>query len=254
MTQTNSTGNGRDHEPAGLVNRFTRLTDMIYPGIRWHEQDYATLHARIDFYDDFLVMTRFRDGELTRQQVVNPIDLAAALSNLNLTSGLLPPGALFWGRANGYERLALYLPPQRWVISVRDQDYPDTAGAAWQVPLPGLILVGHRYDYSLWAVKDSPPLTPETPLFLAPTPNVSPEGVCRGSAPFPAAGAATLLPAVDIFFRSRFNHDLSDGKSKKHPQRVLDHWYELNEAGVTEYPVADLVAYQGKTLRWLAHV
>ncbi len=237
--------------PPPLVDRFTRLTDMVYPGIRWHEQDYATLHARVDFYDDFLVMSRFRDGKTTRQQVVNPLDLTAALSNLTLSSGLLPPGTLFWNRQHGHERLGLYLPPQLWVVAVREQDYPDNNGQAWQVPMPGLIFVGHHYNYSLWAVKEEPPLAPDTPLFRAPVSNVNDEGVCRGNAPFPEAGSSTLLPAVEVFFSSRFNHDLSNGKSQKHPQRVLDHWYELNEAGATAYPLDDLVAAPGKTLRWL---
>ncbi|GAB4430156.1 MAG: hypothetical protein Kow0031_10940 [Anaerolineae bacterium] len=250
MTLINSTGDAE----APLVNRFTRLTDMVYPGIRWHEQDYATLHARIDFYDDFLVMSRFRDGKTTRQQVVNPVDLTTALSSLSISSGLLPPGTLFWSRAQGHERLGLYLPPQVWVVSVRQQDYPDSDGEAWQIPLPGLIFVGHNYNYSLWAVKDDPPLTPKTELFRAPTPNVSAEGVCRGSAPFPPAGATTMLAAAEVFFGSRFNHDLSDNKSRQHPLRVLDHWYELNQAGATEYPLDDLVAESNKTLRWLTDV
>jgi hypothetical protein len=258
MTQATSPGNNTNGAGSltgpGLVNRFTRLTDMIYPGIRWHEQDYATLHAQLSFYDDFIVMSRFRDGQVSRQQIVNPLDVTTALSNLALTSGLLPPGALFWGRSDGHERLGLYLPPQVWPVSVRDQDYPDTHGAAWQVPLPGLIFVGCHFDYSLWAVKEPPPLTPETVLYHAPTPNVAPDGVCRGSAPFPAATAATMLQAVEVFFRSRFNHDLSNGKSRKHSQRVLDHWYELNEAGLTEYPLDDLMPDQNRTLRWLTHV
>jgi PRTRC genetic system protein B len=262
MTQANSTGNN-GHGPGSaahgltgtdLVNRFTRLTDMVYPGIRWHEQDYATLHAQLNFYDDFIEMSRFREGQVSRQQIVNPLDVAAALSNLPVTSGVLPPGTLFWERANGRERLGLYLPPQVWVVSVRDEDYLDTQGAAWQVPLPGLILVGHHFDYSLWAVKEQPPLTSDTVLYNAPTPNVAADGVCRGSAPFPSASAATMLQAAEVFFRSRFNHDLSNKKSKKHPERVLDHWYELNEAGATEYPLDDLVPEQHRTLRWLTHV
>ena len=259
MTQANSTGNPGNAPvtPAdgnnALVSRFTRLTDMIYPGIRWHEQDYATLQARLDLYDDFIILSRFREGKTTRQQVVSPLDVAAALGNLPLTSGLLPPGTLFWGRSHGHDRLGLYLPPQTWVVTARDQDYPDSQGASWRVPLPGLIFAGQQYDYSLWAVKEAPPLDLNTPLFHAPTPNVSPEGVCRGSAPFPVAHGATMMQAVEVFFRSRFNHDLSNSKSRKHPERVLDHWYELNQSGAETYPLDDLRPLPGKTVRWLTH-
>ena len=101
-------------------------------------------------------------------------------------------------------------------------------------------MVGYEYDYTLWAVTDRP-TEENAPLYMAPCPNVHPEGVCRGNAPFPRAAPATIWQAVDVFFSSRFNRDLSNAKSKAYPDCVLDQWRVLHETGAERYPLADLV-------------
>jgi len=225
---------------------LTAIPDLIYPAIQWGESDYVRLQARIDCYDDFLMLAKYRQGEVTEQYLVDPAELAAVLAGINLHSGLLPRDCLFWSKLRGYDRLGIYLPPRVWPVTIRDE------GQAWRVPLPGLVLTGHEYDYSVWAVKDYP-TDENTPLYLAPCPNVHPEGVCRGSAPFPQAGPATIWHAVDIFFSSKFNRDLSNQKSKKYPTCVLDQWRSLHEAGAETYPLDDLVN-TNLTLRRLINV
>ena len=224
---------------------LTAIPDLIYPAFKWGDSDYASLQARLDLYDDFLVLSKFRAGQVTEQYLVDPVELAAALAGLSLHSGLLPEGCLFWGKQRGADRLGLYLPPRVWLVTVRDE--PE----AWRVPLPGLIFTGHGYDYSLWAVK-AYPTADTTPLYLAPCPNVQPEGVCRGSAPFPQAGPASLGRAVDVFFSSKFNRDLSNQKSRAFPHCVLDQWRHLHETGAELYPLDDLIE-TGLTLRRLLH-
>jgi hypothetical protein len=76
---------------------------------------------------------------------------------------------------------------------------------------------------------------------MAPCPNVHPEGICRGNAPFPKAAPATIWQAVDVFFESRFNRDLSNGKSKAYPECILDQWRVLHETEGKTYPLDDLV-------------
>ena len=230
----NSTGNGT----TGITTRRpTALPDLVYPNLLFDESDYASLRARLDLYDSFILMTHYQNGRQTQQHLVNPTDLATALSGISLTSTLLPPHTLFWGRLDGAERIAVYLDPRLWLVTIRDQPL------AWRVPLPGLIFVGHDYNYSLYAVKE-PPTRPDLPLFRAPVANVSDKGVCRGSAPFPKAGAATLYQAIDVFFASKFNRDLANGKSHTYRDNILDHWQALNDAGAEEYPLSDLVETQ----------
>ncbi|RMG72447.1 MAG: hypothetical protein D6722_05410 [Bacteroidetes bacterium] len=243
----NSTGNTPARADAPPL---TTLSDLVFPGIRWEEPDYAHLVGRLDVYNDFIVFSRFRDGKPQEQYLVDPVEVAIALGGISLGSGLLPPNTLFWGRQNGYVRLGIYLPPRVWPLSIRAADVA-ADGRAWRVPLPGLLFVGHNYDYNLYAVADTPPLGPDTPLFVAPCPNIFPEGVCRGSAPFPPASPGTISQAVEAFFGSRFNHDLGRNKSKKHPERILDQWAELEQAGAEEYPLDDLVP-TNLTLRKLA--
>lgn len=225
---------------------LTAIPDLIYPAFKWGEADYARLQARLDLYDDFVLLAKFRTGQVTEQYLVDPAELAAVLAGINLHSGLLPRDCLFWSKLRGHDRLGIYIPPKVWPVTIRNEVQ------AWRVPLPGLVFTGHEYDYSLWAVKDYP-TDDNTPLYMAPCPNVHPEGVCRGSAPFPQAGPATIWHAVDIFFSSKFNRDLSNQKSLAHPDCVLDQWRKLNDAGADTYPPDDLVE-TNVTLRRLINV
>jgi hypothetical protein len=242
---TNSTGNntascngaqpGERHPVSGSNGRpVVAIPDLIYPQVRWNDDDYARLEARLDLFTDFVVLSKFFAGEVSEQYVVDPAEVAAALAGLDLGSGLLPENCLFWSKKGGWERLGLYLPPQTWLVTVRDEDQ------AWRIPLPGLVFTGHEYHYSLWAVTDRP-ADSRTPLYLAPCPNVSPEGVCRGSAPFPRAASTTIWQAVEVFFSSKFNRDLANAKSQAYPDCILDQWRALNRAGAETYPTADLV-------------
>jgi hypothetical protein len=221
------------------------IPDLIYPHLGWGESDYARLQVRLDIYDDVIVLKKFAHGEVVGQHIVNPTEVAAALAGLDLSSGLLPRDVLFWSKRGGEDRLAIYIPSNVWLVTVRGETL------AWRVPLPGLILIGHGYDYSLWAVTERPTDT-DTPLYMAPCPNVHPEGVCRGSAPFPKAGPTTIWQGWDSFISSKFNRDLSNHKSRAYPECVLDQWRALHQAGVETYPLDDLVATR-LTLGGLIH-
>lgn len=221
----NSTGN-----QTGLA----AIPDLIYPHLKWPEDDYARLQGRLDFFSDFIVLSKFWQGQLSEQYVVDPMEVATALAGLDLSSGLLPDNCLFWSKKGGHDRLGVYVPPRVWLVSIRGEEQ------AWRVPLPGLVFTGHGYDFSLWAVAERP-TDRQAPLYLAPCPNVHPEGVCRGNAPFPRASPATLWQAVDVFFHSKFNRDLSNAKSLAYPDCVLEQWRALSQAGAESYPLADLV-------------
>jgi hypothetical protein len=237
---TNLTGN----PPLTLTSGG--VPDLVLPHLKWAESDYASLEGRMDFYGDFIALYKFRNGEITEYYpAIDPDEAAAAIGNVNLTSGLLPRECLFWGKREGSDRIGLYLPPQVWLVVVRDEPL------AWRVPLPGLIFVGHSYDYNLWAVTERPAIE-SAPLYLAPCPNVSLKGVCRGNAPFPKASPATVWQAVEVFFASKFNQDLANGKSRVYPNSVLDQWRALHQAGAETYPLDDLVLTD-ITLRRLIH-
>jgi hypothetical protein len=263
--------NGNSHgSPPHLPQQLTAIPDLIYPALKWGEADYAQLQVRLDLYDDFVILSKFRQGQVSACHLVDPTELTATLAGLDLNSGLLPRHCLFWGKHHGGDRLGIYVSPQVWLVSVRDHDQPPStsplrqaqgaassssgsiSGQAWRVPLPGLIFTGHDYDYGLWAVKEEP-TGDDTPLYLAPCTNVHPQGICRGSAPFPRASAATIWHALDIFMTSKFNRDLSNQKSKAYPDCILDQWQALHQANADAYPLDDLVETK-LTLRRLIHV
>jgi PRTRC genetic system protein B len=130
--------------------------------------------------------------------------------------------------------MGVYIEPQVWVVSLRGEKQ------VLRVPLPGLVFTGRGYDYSLWAVQGRP-TSAAARLYVAPCPNLTNQGVCRGNAPFPEAHPNTIWSAVEVFFTSRFNQDLGDGKSKRYPQNVLNMWRHLSQNGAEEYPLTDLV-------------
>jgi hypothetical protein len=235
LTGNNLSGNNLTGNKLSPNNgRFMGISDLLYPNLEWAEDDYAHLKGRLDLYTDFIVLSKFSQGEVAEQYIVDPAEVAAALAGINLNSGLLPERCLFWSKKDGYDRLGVYVPPRVWHVSVRGQEQ------AWRAPLPGLVFVGCEYDYCLWAVAEAP-TDRRVQLFLAPCPNVHPKGVCLGNAPFPRAGPATIWQAVDVFFSSKFNRDLSDQKSRAYPKCVLDQWQALHQAGAERYPLADLV-------------
>jgi PRTRC genetic system protein B len=209
------------------------ITDLIFPAMQWQNEDYTDLLLRIDLYRHFPVLTTFDQGKATSQYVVDPTALAAALSDFPVNTGLLPPNTLFWGHQQS-RRIGIYIAPQAHTVSVRNEQ------RAWRVPLPGLVFIGQDYSYAVWALKDEP-TSPNIPVFHAPCPNVHPEGVCRGNAPFPRADTATIWRAAEVFFESRFNQDLSQGKSQEYPDNILERWRALAEAEAEAYPLEDLV-------------
>jgi hypothetical protein len=207
------------------------VPDLPYPALRkWGETGAARLAARLDLFTDFLVLSD-GTGEHT---IVDPADIATALAAVPAYSGFLPPGCLFWGQVAGRDHLAIYLEPQIRTLSVRGE--PE----AWQVPLPGLVFSGYEYEYRLWAVKERPAAGAPTALYRAPCPNVA-ENVCRGSAPFPPASTTTIWQAALVFFSSRFNPDLGEGKSQAYPDNILEQWRALHRAGAQSYPRNDLL-------------
>lgn len=189
--------------------------------------------ASLHLYDDAIILDR--PGELA--YCVDPLDVATALTGIRTGSGLLPEGVLWYATKSGQESIAVWVHPRRWTVQVHGEK------RAWRIPLPGLVFAGHGVAYQVYATKGDAWPGPDTPLYHAPTPNVhsGQRGVCRGSAPFPVASAATIWEAVEVFFGSGFNVDLGNGKSRKHSDSILKQWRALHKAKATEYPEADLV-------------
>lgn len=223
------------------------LEGLVIPGLTFDDSAYARLRLRLDCYDDYILARKY-DGKTGQPDgahyALDPLDCAAALTGVTITTPMLPRNCLFWQRTGDSERLAIYCEPRVWSVNVAEAGENDDPKRkrgkrrTLQVPMPGVVWVGKGVNYQLYAVKDEWP-TDSTELFNAPCPNVS-SGICRGSVDFPQASAETIWAALRLFFESDFNNHLSNGKSKAHQGNILRAWEAL--AGAETWPIEDLVS------------
>lgn len=217
---TNS--NGRSNPAPSLLNPHSPNSKLRNP------------LGRLDLFAHFIVLTRFTGSQVAGRYIANPDDLTTTMTGLNLGSGLLPAGCLFWSRLQGCDRLGIYIPPKIWLVKVQGEQH------AWRVPLPGLVFVGYDHDYRLWAVTERP-ASRNVPLYQAPCPYVNNQGGCHSDTLLPLAGVTTIWQAADLFFTNRFGRGLVENKSRAYPNCVLDQWRTLTENGIETYPAEDLI-------------
>lgn len=221
------------------LNLWTGLPAGVMPA-----EAYQLPVARLDILEEAIVYTRYdKTGQAMGSHQVSPADVAAALSGVPVTTGLLPQGTLFYARHAGGVSMGLYLAPRVYPVTVQ------MAGKRrhWRVPLPPLVFVGNGNTWSVFAVKQYPGETER--LYNAPLPNVYTGGkICIGDVEFPACAPTTIRKAAEAFLASDFNTHLVQTRSKSHKENILELWQALDKTHATEYPVDDLVTspYPGK--------
>jgi PRTRC genetic system protein B len=176
------------------------------------------------FSDESIFLHRFDErGSPVASYRVSTQAVAAALNPFGADTGLLSMDTLFWQSRGGDPRIGVWLPPGRRALLY------DTGGHArvLSVPLPGLVFVGHRAEYRVWAARRRP-TAPGDSLYLAPFSNLySDARVCKGSAPFPRCESATMAQAVQAFFESSFNADLSGKRVRGQRASLFQFWSGL---------------------------
>jgi len=202
------------------------------------EGEFQALRATLHFFDESVVLVRYDEAGGRTACPVMLSDVAQALAEVSMGSGLLPANVLFWQRLGGAERIGVYVPPGRWRVTARLE--PDVA-VEWNVPMPPLLWVGQGRSYRVWALKRRPtPPDGAQPLWRAPLPNVYDDGpVCAGTVQFPVCGPATIGGALERFFASEFNTHLAGNRSLSHPQSVWELLARLD--GRRRFPLSDLV-------------
>jgi hypothetical protein len=188
--------------------------------------------ARLDLYEEAVVLTRYEGPDLRTCYPVAVDDLVAAFSRVPVASGLLPPNCLFWGRENGETRMAIYVPGRCWRLQTAEQTF--------HIPLPPLVFLSAGLQYRVYAVKRRSRAMP-IELYHCPTPNVHPDGViCQGTAPFPVCASDTIEQALSLFLEgSLFNSDLAAGKCRRFPDDVRKLWMQLDRA--KRFPAGELM-------------
>jgi PRTRC genetic system protein B len=195
--------------------------------------------VQLCIYPDMVVLTRRDARGGWRSYPIDPAVLCQRLSQLPLSSGLLPPDALGWGMANGAPYLVCYLPPHRATMAVLQSG----SEQHYTVQLPPLIWAGCGGQYRIFALPTAERPTRNMPLCVAPFPNCYDNGgICWGSADRPpTATAETMLPAFEVFVRgSYFNSHVVGHKSKQFPTNVLQQWQQQADRPDMPYPLDDL--------------
>lgn len=224
-----------------MTDQLEELNVMTGIPVAALPDQYQKLLATIHVFDEAIHYTRYgKDGQVERAHQVSPEDLVGALSGTPISTGLLPRDCLFYGRAGGEERIAIFLPPLVRSLTVAVED----ERRVYEVPCPPLVFLGHGVRYQIFAVKQRPGR--DDRLYKAPFPNAHYDGlqqsglICRGDADFPACTTATIHQAAKAFFASDFNDHLTGGKSQAGTD-VLDLWQQLHDDGAQEWPLDDLV-------------
>ena len=197
------------------------------------------LRCRLDIYEE-IAQLRFFNTDSTTVKIVGADDIAAALmANLDFNSGLLPKNCLWWKRqAGGGRVVAVWREPQVWNVALQVKVLEPPRRLA--LPMPGLLFVCKPGTTPYIFAAPEMPTREGDPLYKAPCFNVFRDGrVCPGSHRFPTD--PDEIP--ESFFTSFFSQTGDyQGRSKSHPNKLIDLWDELD--GTTVFPMNDLVLQQ----------
>jgi hypothetical protein len=195
------------------------------------------LRLRLDFHQDSVILHDYARS-VARTRLVSALDIAHALAReLDLSTGLLPPDALWWAKTASGIRVALWRESRVWTVRLRERY--DAAPKRLRLPMPGLVFLcmPARQAPYVFAAR-ARPRRADDQLYRCPAYNVFDFGrVCTGSHLFPAD--PEKVP--EAFFESYFSAtaDTARGKSARHPEDVGLLWAELK--GKPVFPLEDLV-------------
>ncbi|TRZ50573.1 MAG: hypothetical protein D4S01_06475 [Dehalococcoidia bacterium] len=193
------------------------------------------IKARLDFYNDSVVLYLV-DGGVIKTRVVSARDVTLALlSEVPLTSGLLPQDALWWGQGREGPVIALWRSPRVWATALQLEAFKPPR--RFKLPMPGLIfLCPPGRAPRVYAAKKRPKSTNQV-IYHAPLFNLFGDGTtCAGTHRFPV----DVSEVPESFFTSFFTREAATtGRSKKYPDDLLKLWEELD--GKPRYPLGDLV-------------
>lgn len=183
---------------------------------------------QLNFYlNDVTTMTRYMgNGSITHPITAAQIASLMDKTRTRIASGWLPANVLSWSiEPDNCVRCVTHFPATTRMIQIKDD-------ARWQIPLPPTVLVGNGSYWHIYAIQSDTMLTPKTPLYHCPAPNVSKHDgvICRGNTPFPRAAPDTMDAAYTAFWDSQFNHHWVSGKCASYPNNVVDLWQTLDGA------------------------
>lgn len=193
------------------------------------------LQIRLDFYGDSVVLYSLDKGVITTRMVSARDIVMALLSEVALSSGMLPLDALWWKQGKEDPVVALWRAPRVWPVALQLEAFKPPR--RFKLPMPGLIfLCSSGRPPRVYAAKKRPRDARQF-IYHAPIFNVFHNGTtCAGTHKYPL----DIEEVPESFFTSFFTRAANyEGRSKKYPKDLLGLWEELD--GKKRYPLSDLV-------------
>jgi hypothetical protein len=209
---------------------------------------------RLEFYPFGILLHRRTDDGGTLEYAVSPAQLAEALAvRVRFDTGLLTGNTLYVVSEGAKKAIVEYRPPQKTALFLEGSETPLV------IPLPGLVMGRVSFGaeasprYSVYAVP-SRPETLDTPLYLAPLPNVGLDSVCWGSVKRVSAASlasSSLEEDWKLLLGSVFTSHSVGGKSKRYHDDIRQHFIALEQRKARKYPVSDLMPAKFTLAQWL---
>lgn len=188
----------------------------------------------LTFTDDAVLATRYNDGKPVITYPVELVHIASALNVGGISTGLLPEGCIYVQQRGAVTTWAIWAPPSRRTLLYAKRSIKDA-------PVPGLVWIGTGKSWQIWACPERP-RDLKAKFFIAPFSNVyENSGVCNGTVQFPIAAGDTIVKALDLFFESGFNDDLSFNHIRSR-QSLQTFWAGLS--GKRTFPIKELLPAQ----------
>ena len=193
------------------------------------------IRVRLDFYRDSVILYLIDKGVI-RTKMVSARDVTLALlREIPLSTGILPPDALWWKQGKEGQEVALWRAPKVWPVAIQLEAFKPPRRL--KLPMPGLIFIcSPGRPPSVYAVKKKPESIRQA-IYHAPLFNVYRDGkTCPGTHHYPT----NISEIPESFFTSFFTREaFYGGRSNKYPNDLLKLWEELH--GKVAYPLKDLV-------------
>jgi len=195
--------------------------------------------AALYFLPGQYLFKRFEAGRETTKALSNE-QIAFAFRNYRVDSGWITRRILRYREEPEGNYILSYEPAGQRTIFVETEE---GEVAEITIPLPTLILFGHRTDFYLWATK-SRTVNPKSKLCAAPLPNIggnSSGKICFGKSEVPEATVETLSEVWHLIFNTPFNRDHSSQKCQSEPRDVRKLLFALAKKNVKRFPNSDLL-------------
>ena len=182
---------------------------------------------------------RFEDGRETTKALSSE-QIARAFRDYRVDSGWITRKILRYREEPEGNYILSYEPAGQRTIFVESEG---AEVAEITIPLPTLILFGHRSDFYLWATK-SKTVNPKSKLFAAPLPNIggnSSGKICFGKTEVPEARVETLDAVWKLIFQTPFNRDHSANKCQSSREDVRKFLFTLANKNAGRFPNSELL-------------